>query len=60
MKNRIVNNMFLQCSPPLEVILSRMEARIIVLLQSDFSPTIIFLKKDYEDLIRCLNDKIII
>ena len=60
MKRNRINNLYLECSPPLEVILRRMKARIEILLQSDFSPTISYLKKDFEDLERHLKDKFII
>ncbi len=58
--NRIKEHIFLQCSPPLEVILSRLETRISILSHGDNSATMVYLKKDYEDLISCLKDKIII
>lgn len=57
--NRI-NELHLECHPPLEKILHCMKARIEVLVKSDFSPTVVFLKKDFEDLEEYLKDKFII
>ena len=53
---------FLACNPPLEVILHRMKARIDVLIKSEieFNPTLVYLKKDYEDLERRLKESVII
>ncbi len=54
--------MWLEINPPLEVILARMKGRIDILERSTqgIDITLIYLKKDFEDLERCLKDKIII
>ena len=50
----------LETKPELEKILYCMKKRIELLSKSNFSLIVVFLKKDYEDLLNYLKDKIII
>lgn len=62
MMNRIVSYIYLSCNPPLELIIKRLKTRIDIFYKSSrrFDPLLVYLKKDIEDLERCLRDKIII